>query len=90
MAEQSDAKHEWREVTLADSDEGSSSSNGLGSDSGGSTSFESIEVTPTEKRKPRTEEEEDPTFDLTEEAKASRLESSDEDTGATPEVLAYQ
>jgi hypothetical protein len=43
-----------------------------------------------EKRKPHTEEEEDPTFDPTEEAKASRLESSDEDTGATPEVLAYQ
>jgi hypothetical protein len=89
MAEQSDTKHEWREVTLADSDEGSSSSNGLGSDSGGSTSFESIEVTLTEKRKPRIEEE-DPTFDPTEEAKASHLKSLNEDTGATAEVLAYQ
>jgi hypothetical protein len=67
-----------------------SSSDGLGSDSGGSTSFESIEVTPTKKRKPRTEEEEDPTFDPTEEAKASRLKSLDEDIRATPEVLAYQ
>jgi hypothetical protein len=77
-------------VTPADSDEGSSSSDGSGSDSGRSTSFEGIEVTPTEKRKPHTEEEEDPTFDPTKEAKASHLESSDEDTGATPEVLAYQ
>jgi hypothetical protein len=67
-----------------------SSSDGSVSDSGGSTSFESIEVTPTEKRKPRTEEEEDPTFDPMEEAKASRLESSDEDIRATPKVLAYQ
>jgi hypothetical protein len=90
MAEQSDAKREWREVTLADSDEGSSSSDGSGSDSGRSTSFESIEVTLTEKRKPHTEEEEDPTFDPMEEAKASCLESLDEDTGAMPEVLAYQ
>jgi hypothetical protein len=89
MVEQLDAKREWLEVTPADSDEGSSSSDGSGSNSGGSTSFESIKVTLTEKRKPRTEEEEDPTFDLMEEAKASRLESSDEDTGATPEVLAY-
>jgi hypothetical protein len=90
MAEQSDAKREWREVTPADSDEGSSSSDGSGSDSGGGTLFKSIEVTPTEKRKPHTEEEEDPTFDPTEEANASHLESSDEDIGATPEVLAYQ
>jgi hypothetical protein len=90
MAEQSDAKREWHEVTPSDSDEGSSSSDGSGSDSGGSTSFESIEVTPTEKRKPRTKEEEDPIFDPKKEAKASRLKSSDEDTGATPEVLAYQ
>jgi hypothetical protein len=89
MAEQSDAKRKWREVTLADSDEGSSLLDGSGSNSGGSTSFKSIEVTPTEKRKPRIEEE-DPTFDPTEEGKASRLKSSDEDTRATPEVLAYQ
>jgi hypothetical protein len=90
MAEQSDAKHEWCEVTPDDSNEGSSSSDGSGSDSGGSTSFESIEVTPMEKRKPRREEEEDPTFDSTEEAKTSHVESSDEDTGAMPKVLAYQ
>jgi hypothetical protein len=89
MAKQSDAKRKWREVTLADSDEGSSSSDGSSFDSGGSTSFESIEVTPTEKRKPHIEEE-DPTFDLMKEAKASRLESSDEDTGERPKVLAYQ
>jgi hypothetical protein len=89
MAEQSDAKHEWCEVTPADSDEGSSSSDSSGSDSGRSTSFESIEVIPMKKRKPPIEEEEDPTFDPTEEAKASHLESLNEDTGATPEVLAY-
>jgi hypothetical protein len=54
MAEQSDAKREWHEVTLADSDEGLSSSDGSGSDSGRRISFESIEVTPTEKGKSRT------------------------------------
>jgi hypothetical protein len=87
MAEQLEAKREWREATPDDSDKGSSS-DGSGLDE--SMSYESEELTPRSVKKVRGEEEDDPDFDLTEEAKACGKQPSDEDT-RTPrlEVLAH-
>jgi hypothetical protein len=59
MANESEALREWREATLDDdSDKGSSS----GSD-GGSTEYESEELTPRPQKKARGEEANDPDFD---------------------------
>jgi hypothetical protein len=95
MAEQSEAKREWREATPDDSDEGSSSDGSDSSGSDGSMSYKSQELTSRLVKKVRGEEEDDPDFDPAEEAKACgkqpRLTTLDEDTG-TPrlEVLAHQ
>jgi hypothetical protein len=67
MANQSEAKREWREATPDDSDKGSSSSDGgeggEGSGSDGTTSYESEELTPRPAKKVCGEEENDPVFD---------------------------
>jgi hypothetical protein len=88
MAEQSEAKREWREATPDDSDKGSSS-DGSGLDE--SMSYESKELTLRSVKKVHGEEEDDPDFDQMEEAKGCGKQPLDEDARTLRlEVLAHQ
>ena len=86
MMNESESQREWREATHDDSDEGSL-------DSDWSTEYESKDLTPRLKKRPRGEEEDDPDFNPLVKTQRSRAQpqliAPDEDT-KTPrlEVLA--